>query len=143
MIDCFQQQWHAHIIESEKYTWYSSFKDLLQPEKYLNLVTHRWYRAYLARLRIRVLGLSVNKRWYENDNLIYTICPLCKDGVENDMHFLFVCREYNSLRSKFSLFNKYTRNSKLEVLFNNEEAVQSIAKYIAEAYSHRKKVLSQ
>ncbi|XP_025113041.1 uncharacterized protein LOC112575401 [Pomacea canaliculata] len=57
IICSFKQNRHGNMEKGTKYEWFLSFKNNLQPEKYLSIINNRWNRSALARLRTRTLGL--------------------------------------------------------------------------------------
>ena len=70
-----------------------------------------------------------------------TLCNFCKTNeIENEVHFLFFCKLYDSFRSKlfneitekYVLFKDLDRNSKIMFLFNSIDPVicKSIAVYV-------------
>ena len=144
LVCCFKQNWHSKMNENVKYCWFSSFKDLFQPEKYLLLITNKWHRDSMARFRARTMGLTANKRWYmstvENE-----ICPICKEqAIENEEHFIFHCNAYSDLRTKSLLFNfEVTRFLNIRCLLTNEneKVIFALGKFIAEAMNIRKGII--
>jgi hypothetical protein len=136
LICIFKQDRHAHMEDNEKYTWFLSFNSNLQPEKYLSVVTHRWYRSMLARFRTRTLGLNANKNWFVS-GAAENICPACKlNTIEDEFHFLFQCKAYETIRQKCNIFQApiIRRQNLVDVLtLENEELIRSLARYVAEA----------
>ena len=49
--DIYGQKWFLDINESPKLSTYSQFKSLLEPEKYLNVISSFWARKQLAKFR--------------------------------------------------------------------------------------------
>ena len=144
LIDSFQQTWHAHISENDKYSWYHSFKDAFQPERYLNILTNKWHRSNLVRFRIRTMGFQKNRRWFDIDNLENGSCPVCKEGLEDENHFLFDCKAYNDLREISVLFNVHNiqRYNLVHFLSSfDEEKVKALALFISQAFSKRREML--
>ena len=149
MIACFKQNWHSKIEENEKYTWFYSFKNIFQPEKYLSSLTNKWHRSIFVRFRNRTLGLNGHKRWY-NDKTTDNICCFCSDRnkksvfLEDEEYFLFHCKAYDDLRSKCKVLSANVRvNLDLCSLLSteNEEVIRPLAKFIAEASAVRKRKL--
>jgi hypothetical protein len=142
LIACFKQNWHSKLNDNQRYSWFSSFKDLFQPEKYLVIITNKWHRGMMARFRTRTLGLFANRRWYElttGDRR----CVLCNDeSLENEEHFIFNCKTYSDLRARSLLFvcnSGRTSGIKQLLQSTNEQVVLSLAKFIAEAAELRKR----
>ena len=146
LIDSYKQNWHASIAGNDKYRWYNSFKDALYPDKYLDVLTNKWHRGTLVRFRTRTLGLYSNKRWFISDPLIHSVCPVCSDGLEDELHFLFDCNAYNALRITNTLFIKFDmhkHNLGRSLSSGNNEIIKSLGAFIALANNLRKKKLQR
>ena len=145
LVLCFRQNWHAELEENERCRWCSSFKDVFQAERYLNVVTNKWHRDCLINFRMRTLGLNANKHWFLTQS-INQACPFCQDAQEDEFHVVFCCTEYTEIRKKCTLFNTQfvDRKSLIDVLKSeNDESVRSLARFIAEATNHRQKKIPQ
>ena len=144
LICIYKQNRHAHMDGNEKYTWFTSFNNNLEPEIYLSKVTHKWHRSALARFRTRTLGLHANKTWFCSEPA-GDACPLCKSrAVEDEAHFLFRCAAFAHIRQKCVLFQGATveRQSLVSILtLKNEDLLRSLAKFIAEAIKLRKTLM--
>ena len=68
------------------------------------------------------------------------ICPLCKNGVEDEIHFVMTCTQFEELHAKVLQLveNKYVafKKSKLFYLFTNEdkEDCRGISKFTFEGF---------
>ena len=80
------------------------------------------------------------------------ICPFCHlNKVEHELHFLFNCNLYDSLRSNFCrnisnrylLFNDFDNNEKTLFIFNNVDPhiYRLIASYIHSCMEYRQKLV--
>lgn len=98
LIDCYKQEWFGKIMESDRFSTYSSFKSLLQPEKYLTDITLTKFRNIFVKLRLGIIDLNGNKRY----SAVPNTCPFCP-AVENEIHFLLHCPKYQDLRVKYIL----------------------------------------
>ena len=69
LLACYKQNRHSKIENSDKYRWFYSFKSCFQAEKYLLVITNKWHRDSLARLRLRIrcCGLRSRTRWFCNE----------------------------------------------------------------------------
>ena len=145
LLCCFKQNWHSKMQGDSKYSWFFSFKDAFQPEKYLLLIANKWHKSMLARFRTRTLGLGAYKRWYQVDSVNQT-CVSCKDQsvIESEEHFIFYCKAYTDLRSKSAFFNlNIAKRCDVTCLLTSidEQVIKLLAKYIAEAFNVRKRIL--
>ena len=148
IICCFKQNWHAKIENDSKYSWFSSFKSILQPEKYLLIVTNKWYRDSLARFRSRTLGLRANKNWFISAGSMNNYCLFCSDKsiAEDENHFLFECKAYDDVRMKSALFKREAarRQDIISLLSTNDNRIiVALAKYIADANNIRKSLIAK
>ena len=142
IISSYRQTLHANMENSEKYTWYLSFKNVFEIERHLMHVTHRRHRCNLVRFRTRTLGLGSVKKWYEA--AVSGICPVCKDdtSLDDEIHFLFLCPFFENIRTKYITTNKFVSHSDALIeLFStkNEDVVCALAKYVTEAMDVREK----
>ena len=149
LVSCFKQNWHAKLESEDKYSWFYSFKSILQPEKYLLIVTNKWHRDMLARFRTRTLGFRANLRWFDFQGASDNFCLFCPDKPvkEDEVHFLFHCKAYKHIREKCDLFSASDshgqRLSLIDILTSLDDyIILSLAKYVAEAISVRNKILT-
>jgi hypothetical protein len=150
LICCYKQNWHSVIENNDKYSWYYSFKCTSEAEDYLMFITNKWMRDTLARFRLRACGLKNHKQWFTTDeqNAIDLICPVCGQGSEDEVHFIFHCQAYTELRKKYTLFDSITTQPNMNhvstILASKDETeITSLAKYIVEALRVRKKKIEQ
>lgn len=127
MIDCYKQNWYSKLNSSERFLKYSSFKSLLQPERYLFDLQVPKFRNLIVKFRLGLIELKVNNR-YENTN---QTCSFCSQ-IEDEDHFVLHCPKYDDLRKKF--IEKYYDESCLDAfsIFRNRnfEAVRSLGLYL-------------
>eukprot|EP00745_Piridium_sociabile_P004303 TRINITY_DN1254_c0_g1_i4.p1 TRINITY_DN1254_c0_g1~~TRINITY_DN1254_c0_g1_i4.p1 ORF type:complete len:981 (+),score=112.61 TRINITY_DN1254_c0_g1_i4:2532-5474(+) len=142
LIASYKQDWHAHLEESNKYSWFFSFKNVFQTERYIKVVNNKWHRLSLARFRLRALGLNANKRWYSADTSSRSPCPMCGALIEDEIHFLFLCKYYDDMRKSCVVFNENISKERdiTSVLSTNDEKIlRSLARFIALAWDSRRK----
>ena len=96
--DCFLQEWHGKLNDSERFLMYRSFKKSFETEQYINELKIKKFRDSFIRLRLGVNELNVN-RWFEKDRTLK--CPFCVNNVENEKHFFIDCPLYEDLRQKY------------------------------------------
>ena len=95
--DCFIQNWHSKINESQRFMLYSVHKDSLDCEKYLSTLEIGKFRDAFVRFRLGVSGLRTHQAFGGDD----THCPFCINQVEDEAHFLLECSIYQDLREKY------------------------------------------
>ena len=141
LLDQFHQNALSDIKSCSKLKLYSTLKLEIGPEKYLCSPNIKCRQA-LTRFRLCSHSLNVEKGRHRQIPREDRICPLCKNGVEDETHFLITCPSYNDLRSKYILFAKVNKlfflddSDKLLILLN-EDNQYTISKYIHEANSLR------
>ena len=81
---------------------------------------NRFESILLFKARVRTLNLSIEKRHTGGD----TICELCRDGEETDIHFILECKKLSNKRDK-NLLQRYTGQDKEtivgELLFKEKD----------------------
>lgn len=148
LICCYKQNWHSEIEENVKYKWFYSFKCAFQAEKYL-CITDRWRRDNFARFRLRTCGLYSNKQWFVIDEQVQNcLCPLCTEEPEDEVHFLFKCKCYASLRQKFAILECASSQPDMNTVFrllasSDLRVMRSLACFIAMALDIRKKKMEE
>ena len=73
----------------------------LQAYTYLKEITVTKFRKIFTRLRLGILDLQCNKTLY--DEKINTLCKVCKQEDEDELHFILRCPGYTYLRQKYIL----------------------------------------
>ena len=111
-------------------------------EKYLSDVKNPKTRNAITRLRLSNHNLVIETGRHKKMDLDMRICPLCNHGIEDEVHFLFICDIYKTIRDRTlenyirnTNFNFYTNNEKLEFLMLNID--NNIAKYIYNCFELR------
>ena len=140
LIDCFKQNWHEIISSRPRYALYSSFKSALEPEKYFDVIYSKYVRNMYIRFRSGVSELKSNKFRYEPD-VLFQACPLCNHIPEDEVHLLFYCHSYNSLRTRYlhNINLDFYKHNKLAILNSqNVETIVSLAKFIFYAFKLRR-----
>eukprot|EP00745_Piridium_sociabile_P044188 TRINITY_DN9210_c0_g1_i1.p1 TRINITY_DN9210_c0_g1~~TRINITY_DN9210_c0_g1_i1.p1 ORF type:complete len:408 (+),score=9.52 TRINITY_DN9210_c0_g1_i1:2081-3304(+) len=143
LISSYKQDWHSEMENNEKYNWFYRFNSVFEKEKYIIEVTNKWHRISLARFRLRTLGLNAHKQWFQTDPSTCSPCPMCGFLTEDEIHFLFHCKAYAQIREKCVVFKSNSAKNEdiFGVLKMNHQisALQSLAKFIAEALNLRRK----
>ena len=109
MIETFIEEWNVKLHESDRFSLYSSFKNIFRCEAYLNDITIKRFRDVLIQFRLGINDLGINKR-FDNDDIICKSCPFCPGTYEDETHVIFICPKYNELRSKYLDFMFQERN---------------------------------
>ena len=114
-------------------------------EKYVKLNISCGERSILAQLRMGILPIRIESGRITNLKLDERLCQICKNGeVEDEMHFAFDCRAYETSREIF--FNKIMIHDDKFVSLNNvnklklcfEGYVRKFAKFLLSIFQERK-----
>ena len=94
--DCCSPRWFSHLAKGERFDLYSSFKNILEHERYLEFIQSRLYKTALARFRMGVP--RINGHRYRFSVAENRLCPFCIDTIEDECHVLFLCLVYSQFR---------------------------------------------
>ena len=67
-------------------------------EPYFYCVTNKALRDVFIRLRMGISEIKTHKLRFSTDLSDDLSCPLCKRCVDDEIHFLFVCKATEALR---------------------------------------------
>ena len=140
--DCYIQDWDAKNTCSDRYLWYSSFKQSFGLEEYLNMIEIKKFRDVMIRFRLGINELNNNKRYC---SVMTTNCPWCEER-EDEQHFLIRCPAYKQLREKFLvryIAQKPDRIVCTQIMQGNTvQKLRSLAMYIFYAFRLREQKLN-
>ena len=111
LIDCFLQEGHNGMVLRDCLTFYSSFKQNHSLGDYLSIIKKAVLRRNLIRLSLGVSRLKAHHLRYTDRSQGNYACPFCKDTDETEIHFLFVCPKYKTLRETYLPEKFYLRPS--------------------------------
>ena len=119
--DDYDRYWRNKMIESPKALAYNKFKYNVSTEKYLYAVKNIRHKIVLTRLRLSNHKLCIETGIHLRPKLERhkRKCFICKDEIEDEIHFVVKCPLYSSERK--TLFHTLTRNSKNFDLLNSDE----------------------
>ena len=131
---------------------YRLFKQTFVSEQYVKCkYMSRKHRSAMARFRCGVAPLRIETGRYERTRLPpdQRICPLCKNGVEDERHVLLYCPFYTDLRNDLFLslsvgtsFNMMSDDEKFIYIFSNTNCLIVTARTLYEILERRKILLS-
>eukprot|EP00745_Piridium_sociabile_P001782 TRINITY_DN11085_c0_g1_i11.p1 TRINITY_DN11085_c0_g1~~TRINITY_DN11085_c0_g1_i11.p1 ORF type:complete len:245 (-),score=12.12 TRINITY_DN11085_c0_g1_i11:410-1144(-) len=102
-IDSRWQNWDDHMLQSDRFSWYRTFKSSTNIENYLLLDIDRHLKRNLTIFRLGVTDIAVHRNRYKELPDNHLMCPLCKDAKEDETHVLLCCPAFN-LSLSLSLF---------------------------------------
>ncbi|XP_071115244.1 uncharacterized protein [Haliotis cracherodii] len=138
LLDCNKQSIQIKIYESRKLRYYSHVKILLDMEYYVTAFRNRDHRRMMCLLRLSELPIRSNLGRREDIDSSQRFCRLCNNGcIEDEVHFVFVCPFYATLRQKYIPVRFYN-NPCIKTFSNllnskNDCILRNVAKYVKEA----------
>ncbi len=124
-----QDKWLESVQSKPKLRTYKTFKFKLVPEDYVLRLMSRFHRSTFAKLRCGILPLNLEVGRYRGISVENRICPLCKNGIETELHFLFECNVYERgdflHRTKIDT-NVMSNEHKLKVLMDKYQKETSV-----------------
>lgn len=111
-------------------------------QKYLNFEIPKSLRCYLTRIKISAHPLAIETGRYSKPKVPSNqrFCNFCKTKVEDEVHFLFQCPQYNSLRNKYNIISLDTTNFDVISRIINPESfseLKQLCSFIKEALQIR------
>ena len=146
----YQLSWKSKMKTCSKALTYGSYKNRINLEAYLSLITNRADRRIMTKLRLSDHCLIMERgRHYkppiERDK---RFCSSCKDKIEDETHFILECDMFKEARETFLNVTKDTypnfetiptSQQKLIFLQTNENChfLETFARYLNTIYKLR------
>ena len=109
LMDCSWQNWESHVSNSDRFSFYSTFKSTFGQETYLSVDINRHIRTVLIRFRFGFSDILSHTQRFVTDGAANVSCPLCGAQVEDELHFILCCPCLADVRTKF-IPSKYHRS---------------------------------
>ena len=147
--DFYDRYWWIKILDSPKATSYASFKNSICLEKYLHEINNHKHKVALSRFRLSNHNLLIEKGRHMRPRLERNErkCFICKEKIENEMHFLTECPLYKNerailyqaCRENSKNFTSLTKEQKFIFIMTNECAnvMRSLGKFVFESFKLR------
>ena len=94
-----ETEWDLSRYNSDKLRYYNLCKNEKCTEDYTKLNINKYHRSLFAQFRCGILPLQIEIGRFRNLALGDRICPVCNDGVEDEIHFLCQCPAYDDYRN--------------------------------------------
>jgi hypothetical protein len=135
IIDIYCQTWYTSINNSARLDTYCIFKHEFAYESYLDFIKEHKFRTALTQFRISSHHLEIETGRYQNVDRNERICKNCNAGlIENEYHFMLICKKYSDLREKYIKKYYYTwpNIQKFRNLMSvkSSKIIRNLAKYI-------------
>ncbi len=89
----------------------------------------RYHRSTFAKFRCGILPLNIEVGRYRGVKVEDRICPMCKAGIESEIHFLLECNVYdrgNFLYETEIDSNLLSNDEKLKILMSEHQKATSV-----------------
>ena len=136
----FYEEWERRIMVSNRYDFYRQFKCCWGVEQYLYDIDKKVFRDVFVRFRMGISDLYVHKFRYTTFD-VQKLCPLCREELETEKHFLLCCPALCDLRERYLYVNGTCEN--LTSLLSNRQmkTIRSISMYLYKAFSRRQQAV--
>ena len=133
---------------------YRNLKEKYETDTYLFLdIDKILIKQFLRKWKISNSKLMIELGRHNKTDINNRICPLCKNGVEDEYHFIILCSSLNNIRNKmfanilsiFPSFRVLTDEKKFLYLFQYEEydIVEIIVRGVNEMYNRRNELIDK
>ena len=96
LLEVYQRTWTSKVVRSSKGSAYFIYKKTITYEPYLSLIGYRKHRFSYTKLSLSDHPLMIEAGRHFNFKIQQEerICPLCKNGVEDEIHFVMKCTQF-------------------------------------------------
>ncbi len=140
LLSLYISEWKTKIQQMPKLRTYRQLKENFETEYYVRINLTRSQRSLIAQLRLGILPLELETGRFRNINVEQRFCPFCKDQVEDETHFIFVCPKYDCHRRSFLAAIPLVENDsladKLKYICNN--CPRKLSKYLTNIWNLRR-----
>ena len=149
LMDCSVQEWSTGVNNNSKLNYYTIFKSMLEPEKYLSCIEIKKYKIALTRFRCSNHNLEIEIGRRQNINKQERLCKFCvkngKNCIEDEYHFVCVCNLYQEIRTKYINYVKNYTQREFCMLMKTENCckLNELSKFIFFGMLHRTNYLNK
>ena len=139
LIDCYLQDWHGNIGSKERYSFYSSFTSVHGAPYQIYELKNIAARKSLIRFRLGVSALRTHRLRYTTSKQESLSCPFCVNTVEDELHFLFICPQYQTIRNIYipTKFSSHPSAFRAALLMASTKHTKALATYLHMAFEKR------
>ena len=150
--DIFHQNSFSQISEqNSKLRTYKHLKTEIGFEEYIELITNEKERIMLTKFRLSNHQLMIEKGRHMNIDKEERFCPMCPNLIEDETHFLIMCKAYKKEREKlFNEANKANRNfsqkgslEKVKFLLTNKSTIKITSQFINKCAQLREELINK
>jgi len=139
----FVELWHSYISSatSNKLRFYKLVKNSFGKEPYLNSVPIYHLRKAITKFRCSDHNLEIEKGRHTNKKREERVCKVCNKSIEDEIHFLNNCQNYNELRTHYFGGGSGTFNWLRTVQCATKEYAFKLGNFLTKAYKYKTKIL--
>jgi hypothetical protein len=133
-------QWEKDVLSKPKLRLYRKLKTRKCSENYVIMNLSPSERSFLAQLRFGILPLAIETGRFSRTPVENRICSFCSTCTEDELHFLFVCPQYQNARSVFlQNVQEFVSSDKIESLEKIcTNAPRQLAKFVKSCFLLRR-----
>ena len=144
--DIFHQEAFAQVADPKsKLRTYGLIKENIGREDYLDQIRNTKHRQMLTKLRLSNHKLMIEKGRHLKLEPNERICPVCQQGVEDEIHFLVQCNQYQNHRNPLldiclktrPQFEFYTDEHKFVFMMTTPSLMGNVSKFVYTAMNER------
>ena len=99
MVEESGNKWLINLNSSNRYPVYKLYKQFRYKDNYLHVISSGISRRVASRFRMGVSLIMTHTIRFVQDS--DTVCPMCMEEEEDEIHFIPHCPVYHDLRSKY------------------------------------------
>ena len=138
MIEESDNNWLINLNGSNRYSVYKRYKQFRYKENYLNVISSGISRRVASRFLMGVSLIMTHKLRFIQDN--DTVCPMCMEEEEDEIHFILHCHVYHDLRLKYlAPLDSPPNVNTFQLLLRSvdESLIKSLCTYLNQAFKRR------
>ena len=103
----FKMCWKTRISDDSmtangnKFRTYRNLKEKYETDTYLFLYIDKTLIKQFTKIQISNSKLMIELGRHNKTDINKRICPLCKNGIEDEHHFIILCSSLNNIRNKY------------------------------------------
>ena len=101
LLDCRWQDWESRMNSSDSFSFYRNFKKNHDTAVYFSIDINTYVRNALIKFRFGISNIAIHALLYKIHTSEDTECLLCKDAVENQVHFSLCCTALDDLSERY------------------------------------------
>ena len=134
-----EKLWKDEVLSKPKLRLYVQIKKRKCTENYVTMNLTPSERSFIAQLRFGILPLAIETGRFSRTPVANRICPLCSSCTEDEVHFLFLCPMFASLRECFFKNFHCAHLNYVEMLdFFCTDSPRKLAKFVSKCFELRK-----